>query len=356
MKRINVGIIGAGNISESHVQSYKKLENVNVLAVCDINRERAEDYARRYGIAYVFEDYNEMLKLEELDAVSVTTWNNGHAPISIAALKAGKHVLCEKPLAMNARQAQEMVDTANETGKLLMVGFVRRFEKHANYIKQVIEDGDLGKIYYAKTGYIRKWGNPGGWFSDKKRSGGGPVIDLGVHVIDLVRYITGKPKPVSVMASTFNYLGMKPEMKGLSKYLSRDYDEKNPYNDVEDAATAIIKFDNGMTLFFETSWVLHTKESTNYLYLYGDKAGVQMEPVLEFYKEDGRNYFVEERPLVQEEKNKFSAIFDREIAHFVDCIANGVECISPGEDGIEIMKIIDAIYKSAETGHEVIIE
>lgn len=356
MKKVNVGIIGAGSISGLHTQAYKKLDNVNIVAVCDINKKRAEDYAKTHNIPHVFEDYNEMLKMKDLDAVSVTTWNNSHAPISIAALKAGKNVLCEKPLAMNAEEAQEMVETARETGKLLMVGFVRRFERYANYIKQVIEDGDLGNIYYAKTGYIRKWGNPGGWFSDKKRSGGGPVIDLGVHVIDLVRYITGKPKAVSVMASTFSHLGMKPEMKGLSKYLSKDYDAENPYNDVEDAATAIIKFDNGMTLFFETSWVLHTKQSQNYLYLYGDKAGVQMEPSLEFYKEDGRNYFVEEKPLIREEENKMIAIFDRQIAHFIDCIVNGTECRNPGEDGVEVMKILDAIYKSAETGHEVIIK
>lgn len=349
---LNVGIIGAGGISECHTLGYKNNGNVKVMAVCDINEQRAKAYAEKYGIPHAFTDYREMLKMKELDAVSVTTWNNGHAPISIAALKAGKHVLCEKPLAMNAAEAQQMVDTAKETGKLLMVGFVRRFEDNVKYLKSSIESGHFGTVYYVKTGYIRQWGNPGGWFSDKKRSGGGPVIDLGVHVIDLVRYINGKPKAVSVTASTFNYLGMKPNIKGISKYRSQDYDD---FNDVEDAATAIIKFDNGMTLSFETSWVLFTKGPHNYLDIYGDKAGAQMEPLLEFYEEKD-DYLVEVKPKIETRADKFQHIFNEEINHFVDCIVNNTPCINTGEDGVEIMKILDAIYESSRTGHEVIIK
>jgi len=352
MEYLNVGIIGAGGISECHTEGYKNTGNVKVTAVCDINEQRAKAYAEKYDIPHVFTDYREMLKIDKLDAVSVTTWNNGHAPISVAALKAGKHVLCEKPLAMNTVEAKQMADTAKETGKLLMVGFVRRFEDNVKYLKNAIESGYFGRVYYVKTGYIRKWGNPGGWFSDKKRSGGGPVIDLGVHVIDLVRYINGKPKAVSVMASTFNYLGMKPNIKGISKYRSQDYDD---YSDVEDAATAIIKFDNGMALSFETSWVLYTKNSYNYLDIYGEKAGAQMEPLLEFYEEKD-DYLVETRPFIEPEKNKFQHIFNEEISHFVDCIVNKTPCINTGEDGVEIMKIIDAIYESSRTGHEVVIK
>lgn len=352
MKNINVGIIGAGGISNCHTQAYKKLDNVKVLAVCDIDEERAKKYAEKYDIPYVFTDYRQMLKMDELDAVSVTTWNNGHAPISIAALSAGKNVLCEKPLAMNAAEAQQMVAASNKAGKLLMVGFVRRFERNVKYLKSSIESGRFGKIYYVKGGYIRKWGNPGGWFSDKKRSGGGPVIDLGVHVIDLVRYITGKPKAVSVFASTFNCLGMKPEIKGMTKYCSEDYDE---YNDVEDGAVALIKFDNGMTLSFETSWVLNCKENHNYLDIYGDKAGAQMEPALEFYEERD-DYFVDVKPRIEPRSDMFQEAFEQEIAHFVDCIANETPCINSGADGVEIMKILDAIYESSRSGHEAIIK
>lgn len=352
MKNINVGIIGAGGISECHTEGYKKLDNVKVIAVCDINEERAKKYAKKYDIPYIFTDYEEMLKMNELDAVSVATWNNGHAPISIAALKAGKHVICEKPLAMNALEAQQMVDTAKIMERLLMVGFVRRFESNVKYLKDYIEKGNLGKVYYAKAGYMRKWGNPGGWFSDKKKSGGGPVIDLGVHVIDLIRYINGKPKAVSVSASTFNYVGMKPNIKGLNKYCSQDYDE---FNDVEDAATALIKFDNGMTLSFETSWVMHSKGSNNYLNIYGEKAGASMEPTLEFYEEKD-DYFIDVKPSIEQRKDVFQQSFNEEIKHFIDCIANNTPCINTGEDGVEIMKILDAIYESSKSGHEVLIK
>ena len=349
------GIIGAGSISQFHMEGYNVLPNVKVIAVCDIHEQRAKDYAKKYDIPYVFTDYKKMLKLDELEAVSVTTWNNGHAPISIDALNAGKHVLCEKPLAMNAQEAQQMVDAAKANNKVLMVGFVRRFEEKANLLKKAVENGDLGNVYYVKTGYIRKWGNPGGWFADKKRSGGGPVIDLGVHVIDLVRYITGKPKAVSVSASTFHALGMKPDMKGLDKYFSADYDPENPYNDVEDAAVAIIKFDNGMTLFFETSWVLNIKKSQNYVNLFGDKAGAQMEPELEFYEERNK-YFTETKPFLELGSDNMNTIFRREINHFVECILKDIPCRNPGKDGVEIMKILDAIYKSAETGKEVVLQ
>ncbi|MFW6311828.1 MAG: Gfo/Idh/MocA family protein, partial [Nanoarchaeota archaeon] len=322
-----------------------------VTAVCDINEERLRKYSKKYSISKTYTDYRELLENDEIDAVSITTWNNLHAPIAIAALRAGKNVLCEKPLALNAIEAQEMVDTAQQTGKLLMVGFVRRFGENAKYIKKLIEQGNLGNVYYAKTGVIRRWGNPGGWFSDKKRSGGGPVIDLGVHMIDLVRYVVGKPKVVSVTASTYKHLGMKPGIKGIEKYYSADYSE---YNDVEDAATAMIKFDNDMTLFFETSWVMHTKEDELYLSLYGDKAGAKVEPDIELYTENN-SYFNNTRPIIDKEKFGFVHNFRQEISHFVNCVQGKTECINPGEDGLELMRIIDAIYKSSKTGHEIIL-
>ncbi|NLL71268.1 MAG: Gfo/Idh/MocA family oxidoreductase [Epulopiscium sp.] len=352
MEKIKVGIIGAGSISHFHTRAYQKLENVEVVAVCDLNEERAKAYAKEYHIPHVFTNHHDMLQMEDLDAVSVTTWNNGHAPISIDALKAGKHVLCEKPLAMNAKEAEEMVKVSKETGKLLMVGFVRRFGENTKLLKEAIEQNQLGDVYYAKTGCIRRWGNPGGWFSDWKRSGGGPVIDLGVHMIDLVRYLNGKPKAVSVSASTFNQLGMKPDVKGMVKYYSADY---STHNDVEDGATALIKFENGLTLFFETSWVMHVKQDELYLQLYGSKAGAQMEPTIEFY-EERNNYFTDTTPVIDPNAYGFDSNFNREIAHFIDCLTHGIPCLNPAEDGLELMKILDAIYESAKTGREVIID
>jgi predicted dehydrogenase len=352
MKKIKVAIIGTGSISHFHASAYKKLSQVDMVAVCDINKARAEEFAKKYNIPQVFTDYNEMLKMEEIQAVSVTTWNNVHAPATIAALRAGKNVLCEKPLALNTLEAQEMLNVSKETNKLLMVGFVRRFGANAIALKEMVSNGELGELYYAKTGCIRRWGNPGGWFSDKKRSGGGPVIDLGVHMIDLIRYISGKPKAISVSASSFNLLGMKPGVKGLGKYCAQDYDE---FNDVEDCATAFIRFDNGMTLTFETSWVQNIKQDHLYLDIFGNKAGAQLEPALEIYG-DNNGYLTNSVPLIGADGYSFDHNFDEEIKHFVDCVENGTECINTPEDGVEIMKILDAIYESARLKHEVIIK
>lgn len=351
MKKIRIAIIGTGSISNLHAQAYKKLPNVELVAACDINETNLKEFSEKYDIQRTYTDYNDLLKHETLDGISITAWNNAHAKLSIAALDAGINVLCEKPLAMNTSEALSMVAAAKASQKLLMVGFVRRFGANTIALKELIDNKELGDIYYAKAGCIRRWGNPGGWFSDKKRSGGGPVIDLGVHIIDLVRYLSGKPKAISVYASTFNKLGMKPDIKGVTKYCSTDYDT---YNDVEDCATALIKFDNGMTLFFETSWAQNIKQDSLYVDFYGSKAGAQMEPVLEIF-EDRNGYLANTNPILSPESYDFEHNFNEEIRHFVDCIENGTPCINPGEDGVEIMKILDAIYQSGELGHEVVL-
>lgn len=348
--KIKVGLIGAGGIGHAHMEGYLGLDNVEVCAACDLNEERAREFAKKYGIRYVFNDYNEMLKLDELDAVSVCTTNNAHAPATIAALNAGKHVLCEKPMAMNAHEAEQMMEAAKKSGKLLMIGFVRRFENAAKTAKDFIESGRMGDIYYAKASYLRRCGNPGGWFSDVKRSGGGPLIDLGVHVIDLARFLMGKPRAVSVMGATFNNIGPRSHIKGINWYKAADY---SGYSDVEDLAVALVRFDNDAVLFIETSYSLNIKGDSGNIEIFGTKSGVRMDPKLEFYSEM-EGYLVDISPIITEEGN-WLLIFKKEVAHFIDCIVNGTECISPAEDGVEIMRILDAIYESARTRKEYII-
>lgn len=351
MKKIKVGIIGAGSISECHIAGYKALENVELYAICDINGQRALDCSKKHDIRHVFTDYNEMLKLDDLDAVSICTWNSAHAPAAIAALKAGKHVLCEKPMAMNAKEAVEMENAAKEAGKVLMIGFVRRFGNDAKVLKDFIENGMMGEIYYTKASYLRRFGSPDGWFGDKKRSGGGPLIDLGVHVIDLVRFLMNKPKAVTVTGAAFDKLGARSNIKQKKAYLAADAEEE--IFDVEDLAVAMIKFDNGAVLQVEASFSLNIKQDAGNIELFGSKAGAKLDPKLEFYSEMN-NYLVDVTPA-HNTALSFNGLFENEIAHFVDCFSKGVECISPAEDGVEIMKIIDAIYESAKTGREVIL-
>ncbi|OGO87227.1 MAG: oxidoreductase [Clostridiales bacterium GWF2_36_10] len=350
MEKIKIGIIGTGNISNYHLGGYKALpELCEVIACCDIDETKVKRYAANNGIARYYTDYNEMMAKEKLDAVSVCTWNAAHKGAVIAALKGGVNVICEKPMAMNEEEAIEMQKVSEETGKLLMIGFVRRFGNDADILKNFIDKGTLGELYYAKATYLRRNGCPGGWFGDKKYSGGGPLIDVGVHVIDLVRYLSGGPKPVSVFGVTYNNLGENRATGGQS-WVSSTMGIDFKYT-VEDFSSAMIRFDNGMTLVVEASFNLNVKNDMSSIELFGTKSGAKIDPQIEFFS-DMNGMLVDIKPHGDTALN-FNGLFNREIAHFVDCVCKGIPCRSSAKEGVVLMRIIDAIYKSAETGCEV---
>lgn len=349
MAKLKVGVIGAGGISGCHIVGYQQLENTELTAICDINEERAKLKAQQYGFKHVYTDYNKMLKEHKLDCVSVCTWNNVHADASIAALKSGANVLCEKPMAMNSEEAEEMLKASIESEKLLMIGFVRRFENKVMAMKKIIDQGTLGEIYYGKTSYTRRRGRPGGWFSDKRRSGGGSLIDVGVHNIDLVRYLMGKPYAVSAVGNTFNRLSELNPETAEGQYKSSDFFD-NSVSDVEDSAVGLVTFENGAVIFLETSWVQNIREADKLnLELYGTKAGVYMEPGIELAGEMN-GFLINSVPVLHTSEER---MFEREIEHFVECVGKGIPCINTAEDGLEVMKILDAIYKSAQIGETV---
>lgn len=355
-RKIRVGIIGCGGISNSHMGGYKAIPDlVEVAACCDIDGEKAKRYSEAYGIPNCYTDYNEMFANENLDAVSVCTWNAAHACATIDALNAGINVLCEKPMAMNTRQALEMKEAAERNGKLLMIGFVRRFGNDADILKKFIEAGTMGDVYFAKATYLRRNGCPGGWFGDKEYAGGGPLIDLGVHVIDLCRYLVGGPKPVSVYGVTYNNLGPNRASAGDKQWVvsnnSLGIDFKYT---VEDFATALIRFDNGLTINVEASFNLNIKHDVGNIELFGTKAGARVDPQIEFFS-DMNNMFVDIKPSGNTALN-FDGLFAREIRHFVDCVRDGIPCISTADDGVMLMRILDAIYESAATGGEIKIQ
>ncbi len=352
MEKLKVAVIGTGGISASHLNGYEKNPNVEIYALCDLKEERVKRAAERYGVTRVYTDMHEMLKLSEIDAVSVCTWNSAHAECTIAALNAGKHVLCEKPMAMNAEEAQKMKEAAEKNGKLLMIGFVRRYGNDCDIMKDFIDKGYFGEIYYTKATYLRRKGNPGGWFGNKEFSGGGPLIDLGVHVIDLTRYLCGNPQPVSVFGATFTKLKDRKNIKTSAGYLSAEKSDNDICN-VEDLATAMIRYDNGCVLSIEASFSLNIKKDEGKLEFFGTKAGAKLDPELEIYSE--MNDYMTDIQLAAPTALSFDGLFEREINHFVDCIQNNVPCRAPAEDGIVLMKILDAIYESARTGHEVAI-
>jgi predicted dehydrogenase len=350
MKKLNIGVIGAGSISALHLQSYQNNERVNLYAVCDLNDERAKTKAKTYGATKVYTDYHELLADPLLEAVSICTWNNSHAEIAIAALDAGKNVLVEKPLCKTVEEALKVQEAVKRSGKLLQVGFVRRYATNTKLIKQFIDDGDIGEIYYAKASCLRRLGNPGGWFADKERSGGGPLIDLGVHVIDLCWYLMGKPKVISVCGNTYSKLGNRSNINNLSFYQASDYDPN--YNTVEDLANAIIRFENGASIMVDVSFTLHAKEDEISVKLYGDKGGVEIEPEL-FLVTEKHNTILNATPQVDNLKFDFVQGFQNEINHFVSSCFGEKETLSPVEDGVEIMKILNAVYESSEKGIEI---
>lgn len=351
---LKIAIIGCGSIAGLHADSYRKLgDRVELTACCDIEEEKAKAFAERFGFAKYYTDEREMLAECELDAVSVCTWNAAHKECTMLALDAGVNVLCEKPMAMNTAEALEMKACAEKNGKLLMIGFVRRHGNDAATALDFIEKDYLGDIYYIKASYLRRSGFPGNWFGDKKYSGGGPLIDLGVHVIDLSRYLMGNPKPVTVFGATFDKLKDRKNIKySVLQWQSSSSSKAKKYDfTVEDFVSAMIRFDNGAVMHVEASFSLNNKSDSGNVEIFGDKAGLTLNP-FELHTE-----YNDMLADVHVHGNTGEGDFFRaEVENFLNAIEGTATCKAPAEDGVELMRILDAIYKSAETGESVNIE
>ena len=354
MAKLKIAVVGVGSISSYHINSYFKNPDVEVYAFCDINEARLRYMGEKHGVTRLYTDEAQMLReLPEIDAVSVCTWNSAHAPCSIMALDAGKHVLCEKPMATSVEEAIAMQEAAERNGKLLMIGFVRRFGKDCDIVKDLADEGTLGEVYYAKAVNMRRNGHPGGWFGDKSRSGGGPLIDLGVHSIDLVRYLLGKPSVTSVYGATFAKLGDRSNLKTQKAYRSVSAGHKD-ICDCEDLATATVRFDSGAVLTVEMSFSLNLEENQNYVQLFGTKSGVKLDDKVRLFSE--MNGYMTNVDLCGKTGIDVGEAFVGEINNFVDAVNGKAACRCPAEDGVELMRILTAIYRSAETEHEVVIE
>ena len=362
--KVKAAVIGAG-IGKYHIQGYQKHAQAEVVAICDVNEAAAKAVACDFGIPGVYTDYKQMLRQAEFDCVSVCVPNKLHLPLTVACLQAGKDVLCEKPLARTAAEGQKMVDAAEQAKKLLMIQFNNRYRPEARVLKQYVADGTLGDIYFARAGWVRRNGIPGwgGWFTQKDTAGGGPIIDLGVHMLDLTMWLMGNPEPVTVMASAYSVFG--PKMEALGPWGTPN---KRGKFDVEDMGCAMIRFkprtpgSAGQTIMLEAGWAARLKREHVYATLMGTKAGASLERVFavdgvddssidtcELYTQENgvavnRSLIVEPDPFM----GRLNAV-----GHFVDCLTTGAQCISPGTDGLRIMKILDAAYKSASTGKAV---
>jgi predicted dehydrogenase len=343
--RVRVGIVGVG-IGSIHARGYARCGRAQVVALCDLDTDRAQRLATEHGIERIYSDYRVMLAEEKLDAVSVCTPNALHEPVAVAAFEAGCHVLCEKPLSTSAASAKRMLDAARRSRRRFMVGMNNRFRGDTQVLRGYIEAGELGSIYYARCGWIRRKGIPGmgSWFTRKELSGGGPLIDIGVHAFDVTWYLMGNPKPVAVFGATYAQFGPR----GLGGGGWGVAVAGGGY-DVEDLAAAQVRFENGATLCLEASWAQHCQGDRLYSEVYGDSGGATLEPLRVFTDHRGRP--VDISPHAPQVDGH-----EAEVAHFVDCVLNDREPISTGEQGVEVMKVLDAIYESAQSGASVMIE
>ncbi len=353
MKKIRIGIIGNGGICKgAHVPTYLKDERVEIVGVCDIIEERAQFLKDEYfPEAKVYTDYKELLKDETIDSVDICTPNYLHSIIAVDAFKAGKHVFCEKPDAIDVTEVLKMQKAADEAGKVLMVMRNNRFVDASQYAKRYIDAGKMGEVYAGRCGWQRRRGIPGkgGWFTTKAQSGGGPLIDLGVHMIDLPIWLMGNPTPVSVSANTFS----KFADNDTSDSVNSDFGDKNAEGtfDVEDLAMGMIRFDNGAVLQIEFSWASNIKRERRFVELRGTKSGLKWEndDIEIFTEEDGQ--LLDIKPAGRLE----SKGHHNNLVHYLDVLTKDADpCFKP-QQGVDMIKILCAIYESAKTGREVIL-
>jgi len=358
MSKLKVGIVGCGGIANGkHLPAIKKNGNFEIIAFCDLIKERAEKAKEEYGTpeSRIYTDYQELIK-EDLDAVYVLTPNNAHAPITIAALKAGKHVMCEKPMAKTYAEAKAMVDTAKETGKVLTIGYQSRYRSDSQYLKRACENGDLGEIYYAKAHAVRRRAVPTwGVFLDEEKQGGGPLIDIGTHALDLTLWMMDNYEPESVMGSVYRKLADQKETGNAWG----DWDPT--VFTVEDSAFGFIKMKNGATINLEASWALNTLDVDEAkTSLCGTKAGADMKDGLRINSVKYGRQCVE-KPNLQAGGVAFydgtaEEPTDIEQRVFFDAITKGTPLTVKPEQALVVTQILEAIYDSAKAGKPVYFE
>lgn len=351
MRKVKVGIIGVGGIANGkHMPNLARLENVELIAFCDIIRERAEEGARKYGApnAKVFTDYKDLLSMNEVEVVHVLTPNSSHAEISIAAMNAGKHVMCEKPMAKTAAEAREMLAVSRKTGKKLSIGYQSRFVPENLYLKKMIENGELGDIYFARSVSCRRRGVPTwGVFLDKEKQGGGPLIDIGTHALDLTLWLMDNYKPVSVLGSTYCKLGK-------TQNAANEWGPWDPQKfEVEDSAFGFVKFENGATVIIESSWALNIASPAASV-LCGTIAGADTMDGLRINGEKSGSLYINKIDVNKQTLDLYRGedltVFQLEEKTWIESIVNDTEPFVKAEQAVVVSEILEALYKSAETG------
>jgi len=355
---IKVGIIGCGGIANGkHMPSLKKLPDVEMIAFCDVLLDRAETAAKEYGAdgAKAYADYKDVLKIKGLDVVHVCTPNISHAEISIAAMKAGKHVMCEKPMAKTAAEARKMLEAHKKTGKLLSVGYNGRSDAANLYARKLIEDGVLGDIYYARATALRRRGVPcWGVFLNKEAQGGGPIIDIATHSVDRIMWLAGNYDVKSVTANTFLHLGKTPNAAndiGWGTWKPEEFE-------VEDSAFAFVQFRNGMVMNVECSWMINLPDDQfGTMALCGTKAGLDFKDGLRVNGETDSSLYLNQIEVGDHQRPRRFGIpmtmMEYDAWQWIEAVkGNGTPMVKP-EEALAVSEVLEAIYTSAKTGRTV---
>jgi len=347
-RKLKVGVIGVGAIAqEVHLPAWKELEaegRVELAAVCDLLPENLNKAAKEYEAPKKYKSFKKMLNENNFDIIDVCTHNRCHCPAVVAALNAGAHTMVEKPMAMSAKESREMIKASKANKRKLMTGQHMRFETANEKLKELVERGDLGQIYYGQAQYLRRRGIPGwGKFHIKRESLGGALIDIGVHVLDLAFWLMGCPKPVAASGKTYRMFGDRDDLCNAdwgTPYPPKEFD-------VEDYASAIIRFEKGITLHLEVSWAANIPDHVESLRILGDKAGISTNPLqISSYENDAltSKHF----DWLPEKKGH-----REEIRHFTECVEKDLPVRVKPEESLQIQMILDAIYESSRKNKEI---
>jgi predicted dehydrogenase len=356
IRKLRIGIIGCG-VGVLHLEGLEPNPRAEVLAIAGLDQDRCRELAARYRVPRVYREYQDLIADPDVEAVTVAVPNALHFPVALAAIEAGKHVMVEKPLARTAAEGEEIIAAAARANRVLGVVFNRRGRQDVQIVKREIARGHLGEIYHARAYWMRRSGIPGlgTWFTTKELAGGGPLIDLGVHVLDMAIWVLGNPIPRRVSAATYAALGPQGRGQWLGGRFKSDL---SATYDVEDFATAFIRFEGGLTLHLNASWAAYTGHGDDFgLAVMGTQGGAQINA--RDYAETGTLRIFGEMdgvPITTEPQLLKRHGHGEVLGWFIDSVLDGTSMSPSGEEGLARVKLIEAIYRSAELGEEIAVD
>ena len=349
-KKFRIAYIGCGGIAQTHLAALKTMPDVEVVAGVDNDTDRFAVMQEKWGVNKLYKDWPTMLKEIQPDGVVVCTPNGVHSQPAIDSANAGAHVMVEKPMALDPKQCQQMIEASKKAGKKLAVGFQYRYHPSTEFLTRARDAGEFGNVMFVKCQALRRRGIPNwGVFGRKELQGGGPLIDIGVHVIEMAHYTMGSPKPVAASGNTWTYLGNKAS-DVASMWPNWDY---KTYT-IEDLAIGQIRFDNGAILQIEAMFAGHIEKDVWNFSLVGDKGGGNWDPAGLYTDRAGT--MINSTPSFLSSKTDFHNLFIAKLRNWIDASVNGTELRAPGEAGLAVQKMLDGVYRSAAAGKEVTID